>query len=113
MIKLVAGGRDFTNKASLWLYLDRYILPGDSIIHGNANGVDKMAEDYAKAHKIPFEGFDPTWTFGLVGGMSRNQILAYKAEAGICFWNGKSHGTADMIARMKYEGKEIKVVYYK
>ena len=113
MIVLVAGPRNFTDKALMWRELPLFISPEDTIIHGNANGADKLAGDYAREFGINCDPYDANWSFGLLGGYSRNQIMAYKADKAIIFWDGFSTGTADMIARMKYEGKEVKIIYYK
>ena len=113
MIILVAGPRTFTDKALMWQNLALLISPDDTIIHGNANGADKMAGDYAKEFGIACEPYKASWAFGLVGGHSRNQIMAHKADKAIIFWDGFSTGTADMIARIKYEGKEVQIIYYK
>lgn len=113
MIILVAGSRNFADKALMWQNLALLISPNDTIIHGNANGADKMAGDYAKEFGIACEPYSASWAFGLVGGHSRNQIMAHKADKAIIFWDGYSTGTADMIARMKYEGKEVQIIYYK
>lgn len=113
MIVLVAGPRTFFDKVFIWHHLALHISPDDTIIHGNANGVDKIAEEYAKHRGIKYEAYSASWAFGLVGGHSRNQIMAHKADKAIIFWDGLSTGTADMIARMKFEGKEVQIIYYK
>ncbi len=113
MIILVAGGRNFNDKALMWRELPLFISPNDTIIHGNANGADKLAEEYAKEFGIKYEPYNANWSFGLLGGYSRNNVMAGKADKAIIFWNSFSKGTFDMIARMKHEGKEVKIIYYK
>ena len=70
----------------------------DVIISGGAKGVDKLAEDFAKANDIPFKEFKANWEkYGKGAGFIRNSLIVEKADMVIAFWDGKSTGTKDSI----------------
>ena len=86
----VIGSRNICN-----VELEKYI-PAEAceIVSGGAKGVDKLAEDYAKAHGIPFTVFLPEYNrFGRGAPLKRNEQIVDYADTVIAFWDGKSRGT--------------------
>ena len=75
---------------------------------GGAKGVDAMGEQWARENKIPIKRFDPDWDkYGAGAGPERNRLMAEYAEALIVLWDGRSRGTANMIANALYERLKI------
>lgn len=68
------------------------------IVSGGANGVDKLAERYARENNIPIKILRPDWDkFGKSAGIRRNVDINKAVEAVIALWDGKSRGTAHSI----------------
>ena len=68
----------------------------DKIISGGAEGIDSLAERYAKVYNIKFNKNDylPQWDiYGNSAGIIRNKKLMNDADLNIIFWNGISPGT--------------------
>ena len=115
----VAGGRDFGDYSLLATSLDRILEPyqGIEIVSGHAKNADQLGEQYAREHDLPCAVFPAEWTrFGKRAGFLRNaQMLEYALKASplvIAFWDGRSHGTEDMIKKARAVGVECVVVSY-
>lgn len=78
------------------------------IISGGAQGVDFLAELYAKKHSLQFTEFRADWEqFGKRAGFLRNTQMAEYADALIAIWDGKSKGTFHMISEMVKRNKPV------
>ncbi len=117
---IIAGGRDFDNfemlKREVFEFL-RYnkITSFDEveIVSGCANGADKLGEDFAAAYGIPVALFPARWSyFGAQAGPIRNGHMAQYATHCICFWDGESKGTANMIKQAGEKKLVLRVVRY-
>jgi hypothetical protein len=92
------------------------------IVSGAAPGVDSLGEEYAIDNRIPLRRFpveDADWKrFGTDAGHRRNVQMARYAGEGpgggalITVWDGKSRGTADMIAVARQRGLLVFVRCY-
>lgn len=120
---LVTGGRDFSDKDTvyralydycdregLWTEEDQYgnkMPTGLVIVHGGARGADSLADAWAVAHWVPFEIFKPDWEkHGKAGGILRNvDMLATDPDVVIAFPGGR--GTAHMVSIAKKKGTEV------
>ena len=72
--------------------------PITSVISGGARGADRLGEQWARSHGIPFQVFPADWDkWGKSAGYVRNKQMAEVAEALIALWDGESRGTNDMI----------------
>lgn len=117
---IIAGGRDFDNfemlKREMFEFLtENNLISFDQIeiVSGCANGADKLGEDFAAAYGIPVALFPARWNyFGAQAGPIRNGHMARYATHCICFWDGQSKGTANMIKQAKENGLALKVVRY-
>ena len=70
-------------------------------------------EIYAKENNIPIKFFPALWDqYGKSAGMIRNKQMAEYGDFLLAFWDGKSHGTKNMIKTMKEMNKHGKVVIY-
>lgn len=125
---IIAGGRDFKNLDAVKVEVDSILKSylGDNIdkskieiVSGGARGADKLVEIVAKELSIPNKVFNANWNkYGKSAGPIRNKQMAnYVASSDykgilLCFWDGQSKGTKNMIQTAKNIGFEVKVVYY-
>ena len=93
---LVCGGRDFTDTEFIYAALDhidkKYMI--ETVIEGDARGVDRIAGYWARKNKKDNLKFPADWdTHGKAAGFIRNrQMLDLKPDIVIVFPGGK--GTA-------------------
>lgn len=110
MVWLISGGRKFADISFVFNSLDRiadqYGLPG-LIRHGNARGVDSLAELWAQSVGVPTDKNDADWEqYGKAAGPIRNtEMLEKGVDLGIFFPGGP--GTLDMYLKSKAAGVEI------
>lgn len=107
---LVCGGRDFSDKSLLTGTLDRvHSKYGDAlvIVHGVARGADLMAEDWAKAREVAYEGFPAHWKkLGKRAGLERNKRMRDAAKPAACIAFAGGVGTRMMCDLMREIGVE-------
>nr|WP_122013153.1 hypothetical protein [Maliibacterium massiliense] len=79
-------------------------LPRDTteIVTGGANGIDRCADAYARAHGLKCTIFYPAYQrYGRTAPLHRNlEIIAY-ADVVVALWDGKSRGTHFVIENCK------------
>lgn len=95
--------------------LDDYI-PWDTeeIVSGGAKGIDTCAEEYAKAHGIPFKLFKPEYEkYQRRAPRMRNFEMAKYSDCVIAFWDGKSSGTKHMLTCGLFRDCKIVIYLYK
>lgn len=69
-----------------------------TIVSGGARGVDQLAEAWASVKGIPVARYNPDWKrFGRGAGILRNRAMVENADALLAIWDGKSHGTRQII----------------
>jgi hypothetical protein len=93
-----------------------------------APGVDTLGARWARLKNIPVIPFPAEWSnleqpgavvrknkfgkyYNANAGFFRNQLMAEYSDALIALWDGKSHGTADMINRAR--ARNLKVYVFK
>ena len=105
---LICGGRNYSNRAALYVALDRlhseYCF--DTVIAGGARGGDTLAVEWARARGIAARVFMAQWdSLGLRGkaGPTRNQRMLDEGRPDlvIAFSGG---GTADMFKKATAAG---------
>tara|TARA_R110000803_G_scaffold157924_2_gene222251 strand:- start:4389 stop:4739 length:351 start_codon:yes stop_codon:yes gene_type:complete len=98
---IVAGGRYFDDYDLLKMELDRFLSDVDGeieIVSGMASGADSLGIKYAKEKGYPVKEFYAQWgQFGKKAGPLRNAEMANYATHCVCFWDGISKGTGNMI----------------
>lgn len=111
---IVAGGRDFNNRAIMDKILSKYInLQSDIIISGCARGADTLGAEWAATHGVPLQTFPAQWEqYGKGAGYVRNAEMAAHADRLIAFWDGTSRGTHHMIVTMAKQNKPTLVFDY-
>jgi len=116
MFKLiVAGGRDFTDYELLRTTLDHLLSRKSKIqiVSGMARGADSLAVKYAYENDYDIKSFPANWQqHGNSAGYKRNIEMARYADACVCFWDGLSKGTADMIRVARVYNLPTRVIKY-
>ncbi len=117
---IVCGGVDFTDYAMLSRELDALIaaLGTVTLVSGGARGADALAGRYAAERGNPIRVFPAEWKrYGKAAGPIRNRaMLRFAGEAqaqAAAFWNGKSRGTANMIALAEQAGILCRIWLYR
>lgn len=99
---LVCGGRDYSDRATLFAKLDEYLAKFGSlcIIAGKAAGADSLAEDWARLRGASFHGFKADWQkHGKAAGPIRNQTMIDKGDPHLVLAFPGGRGTEDMVNR--------------
>lgn len=112
---IIAGSRKFKDYSILSKEVDKFTNEmGDiEIVSGGADGADKLGERYAKDKNVPLYVFKPDWDkHGKFAGIFRNREMANFADACICFWDGSSKGTENMIKEARNFLLPTRVVNY-
>ena len=117
MIKriVVAGCRDYENYSDAKAYIEmciKEIREKDTLIFlsGGCRGADMLGERYANENGFTIERYSADWqTYGRCAGPKRNLQMAKACDYVICFWDGKSQGTASMISYAKRFKKQLMV----
>lgn len=110
---LVTGGRDYYNYPHLFEVLEEYEWHGAplQLVFGDAKGADYLTKCFALVEHIPYQEFKANWSkYGAAAGPIRNQKMLDDAKPNLvlAFKGGK--GTADMIARAKEAGVEVREI---
>lgn len=91
-IVLICGSRTIDN-----INLDWYLNPNDysEVISGGANGVDTLAEQWAKRNSLEFCAYLPNYEAfgGRYAPIERDKEMVHAADVVVAFWDGKSKGT--------------------
>lgn len=113
---IVAGSRNFENyallKSTMDVLLKLKIEQGEEIVIvcGEAHGADALGKRYASERGFAVLSFPADWRrFGKKAGVIRNRQMAEAANACVCFWDGESRGTANMIEEARRRGLPLRV----
>lgn len=80
------------------------------ILSGGCVGADMLGERFAKEKGYAIERFVAEWgKYGRGAGPKRNFEMAMASDYVICFWDGKSRGTASMISYAKKLKKPLRI----
>ena len=112
---IIAGGREFDNYELLCEKCDN-ILQNESdieIVSGTCKGADLLGEDYANEKGYSIKQFPADWKkHQKSAGAIRNKQMALYADALICFWDGKSRGSKNMIDTANNNDLKVRVINY-
>ncbi len=104
---LVCGGRDYTDRESVFRALDAVHARKTitCIIHGAARGADSLAGEWERERGVEELRFPADWnTHGKKAGPIRNQQMLDQARPdGVIAFPGRV-GTADMVSRAEDAG---------
>jgi hypothetical protein len=114
---IVAGGRDFKDKATLRAELNslcKDVSREDmEIVCGMAKGADLLGYEVANDVGVKVVEFPANWgEHGKSAGPIRNKEMADYGDTLLAFWDGRSRGTKNMIDTATKQGLLVKVVYY-
>ncbi len=109
----IAGSRKYCNYEVFETRLNKLVATHGwtivSIVSGGAQGVDTMAERYAKEHKIKMQVLPANWQkHGKSAGYIRNVDIVKLSDVVVAFPMGDSKGTRHTI---NIAMKEKKLVY--
>lgn len=102
---LICGSRSI-NK----LNISRYIRPTSigAVVSGGANGIDTIAEKWAKSNKIEFIAYLPNYKiFGRRAPIERDKEMVEAVDIVFAFWDGKSKGTKFTIDYAKKINRKV------
>ena len=81
------------------------------IISGGANGMDKLAEQYADQRRLSKMIIRPQYArYGRAAPLKRNEEMVDNADEVLVIWDGVSKGTAYTIKYAQKQGKPIRVI---
>ncbi len=112
---VISGCRDFYDYATAKEFIDFCIsdlkeIYNIVIISGGARGADMLGERYAKEEGFALERYPAEWEkFGKIAGPIRNSQMAKLGDFFICFWDGVSPGTKNMIDLIKALDKPVRI----
>lgn len=118
---IVAGGRDFNDKAKLYNSLDTIVAKYTDtntieIVTGGARGADYLGKRYALDKHLLHTELPAQWDkYGKSAGYRRNaQMADYVTDDGVlvAFWDGRSKGTSHMIDVARRKGIKVFVFTY-
>ena len=90
-MKLLIAGSRCIKDFDLSLYIPCDV---DTIICGGANGIDRLAEEYADQHRFSKYVFRPHYDlYGKAAPLVRNRQMVDIADAVLIIWDGRSKGT--------------------
>lgn len=83
-----------------------------TIVHGNAQGADRIAHQEAQKLGLLVEPHPADWEqHGKAAGPIRNRAMAQMgADLCIAFWDGRSTGTQHMIGEARRRGIPIETI---
>lgn len=122
---LVVGSRSITDYWYVKGKLDHLIGPirdkyRFQVVSGGANGVDKLAEKYAKENRFEMRVMPAEWKYGKRAGYIRNDamheyISGFAHRGCVAFWDGstKSKGTLHSLELAKKHGNPIRFIAMK
>lgn len=82
------------------------------VIHGDALGIDKVADWWALGQEIPRDKYPPNYQRypGHRAPLIRNDVMVSLCDCGLAIWDGSSTGTKYTIDAMRRERKHLVVV---
>lgn len=82
------------------------------IVHGNAQGADRLADEEAGKAGLLTEAHPARWELhGKRAGLLRNEEMALLgADLCIAFWDGRSTGTAHMLDEARKRGIPVEII---
>ena len=104
---LIAGSRSVQT-----FNLSEHIPPSvTTIISGGAQGVDKLAEEYADQKRLSKIILRPNYAlYGRAAPIKRNEEMVALADCVLIIWDGKSKGTKYTAEYAKKQNKQTTII---
>lgn len=113
MRTIIAGTRIIDDYEFLCSVMDDLSWAPTAVLCGCANGVNANGKRWAIDNDVKVEFYLANWQrFEKAAGPMRNSKMVANAEALVLIWDGKSKGSADVLAKAKAKGLLIKEVIY-
>jgi hypothetical protein len=121
VIWLISGSRTFPDPKLAKAVLRSQFSRHDIVIHGQANGVDRWAEEVANEKECIIEAYPAEWDkHGKSAGPIRNRQM-FEAARGymentkdsvraLILWDGESRGTAHMLGLVEEFGMPLTLI---
>lgn len=107
---LVTGSRKTTDVNFIFRMLNKHIdIKQDIIIHGDANGVDSIAESWCRQNDIKSIIIRPIYPSRREYYLHRNAEMIGMCDKCLAFWDGKSRGTKFTYQYAKKRNKQVEV----
>lgn len=106
---LITGSRSITDKVFVVKILRQELQEGDVVIHGGAQGVDSIAQDFCNANNfcsVIIKAIHPSKKEYY---LYRNAEMIGMCDRVIAFWDGKSRGTKFTIDYAKARNIAVKI----
>jgi hypothetical protein len=112
---IVCGSRTWSDYATILSEIAGLALelpPPLVIVHGDAQGADRLAARAASSMNLRTEAHPAQWgTYGKRAGPIRNkEMAALGAELVLAFWDGSSRGTRHMIREAERRAIEVRII---
>lgn len=105
---LVCGGRNYTDRAAVFAFLDGMRDEIDSVICGDAPGADYLAHIWACRNDKKPERYTADWDrYGRAAGPIRNQRMIDEGKPALVVAFPGGAGTADMVRRAEKAGIRV------
>ena len=109
---LIAGSREYENLNSVREWMKAHLSVIDTLICGDARGVDAIAYDYALKLFVPSVMYTAHWELhGNSAGYIRNELMVNDADKVVVFWDGKSKGSKHTIDLALKHKKDLEVIF--
>jgi len=83
----------------------------DTVISGGADGMDRLAEQYADLHRLSKYVLRPQYKlYGRAAPLKRNEQMVDMADTVLVIWNGHSKGTQYTLRYAKTRNKPLTLV---
>lgn len=110
MKTIIAGSRTIDNFEIVTKAIEDSKFEITEVICGAARGIDACGAAWALKNNIPIKYFKADWNkYHKGAGMIRNREMGNYADALIAIWDGKSHGTKQMIEYARAKGLKVSV----
>ncbi len=110
---IIAGNRHYSDYDEAKRFVEKclkQIGEADTVIvmSGACRGADRLGELMAREKGWKCELYPAEWEkYGKSAGPRRNKVMVELCDAVICFWDGKSKGTASLIRFAKESKKPL------
>lgn len=110
----IVGSRSITLYEALEDVLSgapRHWMDDPHLVSGGADGVDRLAERYAKENNLPMTVIEPDYSDWSNGHPAkfRNTKIVKESDAIVAVWDGQSNGTRDTINKALDRGVPVYV----
>lgn len=106
---LVCGGRDYTDRESVWEALGR--ANAEWIVQGGARGADRLAKQWAAFYQRKRVEYPADWaTYGKAAGTIRNQRMLTDSRPNLVVAFPGGRVTSDMVRRARKAGVPVQEI---